>query len=75
MSIIQTAVIAFSGSIVSTESGIWRNIKSLEKSESTQFTQLWMGINNDFKIPKNIFTECSKEQISYQYNFKKQWKL
>ena len=38
-------------SIDSTRNGTTRRCKSFEKSEPTQFAHLWVGVNNDFKIP------------------------
>jgi len=51
-----------SGSIASTESGTQRSPKSSEKSEPTQFAQLWAVSKYDLQITSNIFPECSQKQ-------------
>jgi len=57
-------MLAFSGNTVSTKNGILRSIKSSIKKEVNYFTQLWVEQVNDFRKPKNLFPEYSKE-LSY----------
>ena len=66
---------AYSGNTGSTVSDMKKSPKSSKKLETIQFAQLWAGLNNDYKILRNILTKCSKKQTTYRFNSWEQQEL
>ena len=52
-----------SGNIVLTVNGTPKKLKSSEKSESTQFTQLWTLANNEYTQLTDILPKCQEKQV------------
>ena len=61
---IHSNMLTISGNTDSIMISTTRKFKSSEKSEQTQFAQLWIVIKHDFKNSQHFFTECQKEQAS-----------
>ena len=59
-------MVIYSGNIGSTNNSTKIKLKSSEKLELIQFTQPWVGVNNDYKISQNLFTEYLEEQTTHR---------
>jgi len=64
-----------SGNIGLTVISIIKSSRSSEKLELIQFTQVWVGQNNDFTQLKNSFAKHLQEPSSSRYHLKKQHKF
>jgi len=71
MIIKQTATTVLSGNTGSTTIDIMKSSRNSKKLESIQFTQVWVGPNNNFTQSQDFFAKHLQEPSSSRYHLRK----